>query len=315
MSKRVIVTGGAGFIGSHLCERLLNDGNYVICVDNLFTGRKENIGHLIHNKSFEFIEHDVIFPLYIESNEIYNLACPASPLYYQQDPIKTAKTSIFGSVNMLELAKKTGSKILQASTSEIYGNPLIHPQKENYWGNVNPLGIRSCYDEGKRAAETFFMDYYRKHGVQVKIIRIFNTYGPRMSPMDGRVISNFIIQALKNEDVTIYGDGSQIRSFCYIYDLIKVIPLMMNTDDNFTGPVNIGNPEECTILSLAEKIIKLTDSKSKIVSRELPEDDPIKRRPNIALAKKNLNWEPKISLESGLIKTIEYFKDTLALGI
>ncbi len=311
--KRIVVTGGAGFLGSHLCERLLKDGNDVICVDNLFTGKKENIRHLMSNSYFEFIRHDITEPLYVECDEIYNLACPASPVYYQYNPIKTAKTSIFGSVNMLGLAKRTNSKILQASTSEIYGNPQIHPQKEDYWGNVNPLGVRSCYDEGKRAAETFFMDYYRMYGVLVKIVRIFNTYGPRMSSSDGRVISNFIMQALKNEDITIFGDGSQTRSFCYVDDLIEVLLKMMSKGKDFTGPVNIGNPEEYSILDLANLIIRLTNSKSRIVFLDLPPDDPIRRKPDITLAKEKLNWEPKISLEQGLINTINYYKDSYGL--
>ena len=313
MGKRVVVTGGAGFLGSHLCERLLSEGNDVICVDNLFTGSKENIMHLMNNNYFEFIRHDIVTPLYIECDEIYNLACPASPVHYQHDPIKTAKTSIFGSVNMLGLAKRTNSKILQASTSEIYGDPQIHPQREDYWGNVNPLGLRSCYDEGKRAAETFFMDYYRKYKVSVKIVRIFNTYGPRTSGTDGRVISNFIIQSLKNDDITIYGDGSQTRSFCYVDDLIEGFTKMMNTDKDFTGPINIGNPEECSILELAKKVIWLTNSKSKIVFCKLPQDDPIRRKPDITLAMNSLNWKPRISLEIGLIKTIDYFKKTYGL--
>lgn len=308
MRKRVVITGGAGFIGSNLCEKLLDSGNEVICVDNLFTGNKENIRHLIDNKYFEFIRHDITTPLYVECDEIYNLACPASPIHYQYDPIKTAKTSIYGSINMLGLARRTNSKILQASTSEIYGNPEMHPQKEDYWGNVNPIGIRSCYDEGKRAAETFFMDYNRKYKVPVKIIRIFNTYGPRMSIGDGRVVSNFIVQALKNEDVTIYGSGNQTRSFCFVDDLIEAMKNVMDTGMNFTGPINLGNTEECTIFELAEKIIELTKSSSKIIFCKLPLDDPIRRKPDISLAKEIINWEPKISLETGLIKTINYFK-------
>ena len=308
MGKRVVITGGAGFIGSHLCEKLLDSGNEVICVDNLFTGSKENIRHLVDNKYFEFIRHDITVPLYVECDEIFNLACPASPIHYQYDPIKTAKTSIYGSVNMLGLAKRTNSKILQASTSEVYGNPEMHPQSEDYWGNVNPIGIRSCYDEGKRVAETFFMDYYRKYKVPVKIIRIFNTYGPRMSIGDGRVVSNFIVQALKNEDVTIYGSGKQTRCFCFVDDLVEAMINTMKTNIDFTGPLNLGNTDEYTILELAEKIIKLTKSKSKIIFNELPQDDPVRRKPDISLAKEIISWEPKISLETGLSKTIDYFK-------
>ncbi|HOA19589.1 MAG TPA: SDR family oxidoreductase [Sedimentibacter sp.] len=311
MAKRIVVTGGAGFLGSHLCERLLIERNDVICVDNLFTGSKENIRHLFNNNYFEFIRHDIVTPLYVECDEIYNLACPASPVHYSHDPIKTAKTSIFGSVNMLGLAKRTNSKILQASTSEVYGDPQVHPQKEDYWGNVNPLGLRSCYDEGKRAAETFFMDYYRKYNVSVKIARIFNTYGPKMSFNDGRVVSNFIIQALKNEDITIYGDGSQTRSFCFVDDLIEALIKMMDTESNFTGPVNIGNPEEHNILELAEAIIRLTSSKSKIVFQKLPKDDPMRRKPDISLARESLKWEPKVSLNDGLTKTIKYYGEWL----
>lgn len=309
--KRVLVTGGAGFLGSHLCDRLLLEGNDVICVDNFFTGRKENIEHLMGNKYFEVIRHDITTPLYIECDEIFNLACPASPKHYQFDPIKTAKTSIMGSINMLGLAKRTRSKILQASTSEVYGNPIIHPQIETYWGNVNPIGIRSCYDEGKRAAETFFMDYHRKYKVSVKIMRIFNTYGPRMTADDGRVVSNFIVQALQNKDITIYGDGSQTRSFCFVDDLIEIMVRLMDTEDGFTGPMNAGNPVEYSILDLARIIIDLTDSDSKIIFEELPEDDPIRRKPNISLAKEKLDWEARISLELGLRKTIDYFRKRL----
>jgi UDP-glucuronate decarboxylase len=311
MGKRIVVTGGAGFLGSHLCERLLMSGNDVICVDNLFTGTKENIRHLLNNNYFEFIRHDIVTPLYVECDEIYNLACPASPLHYSHDPIKTTKTSIFGSVNMLGLAKRTNSKILQASTSEVYGDPQMHPQREDYWGNVNPIGLRSCYDEGKRAAETLFMDYHRKYKVSIKIARIFNTYGPRMSCNDGRVISNFIVQALKNEDIIIYGDGSQTRSFCYVDDLIEALIKIMDTGSDFTGPVNIGNPEEYTILELAETIISLTNSKSKITFQKLPQDDPARRKPDISYAKESLNWEPKVSLNEGLIKTIKYYGELL----
>lgn len=308
MRKRIVITGGAGFIGSHLCERLLNNGNEVVCVDNLFTGDKENIRHLMNNNYFEFIRHDITVPLYVECDEIYNLACPASPIHYQYDPIKTMKTSIYGSVNMLGLAKRTNSKILQASTSEIYGDPLKHPQTESYWGNVNPIGIRSCYDEGKRAAETFFMDYYRKYNVHIKIIRIFNTFGPRMSIGDGRVISNFIVQALRNDDITIYGSGQQTRCFCFVDDLIEGMIKVMDTDSEFTGPVNLGSAEEYTIFDIAKKIIELTNSKSRIVFKELPQDDPVRRKPDISLAKKAIDWNPNISLETGLIKTIDYFK-------
>jgi len=306
--KKILVTGGAGFIGSHLCERLLNEGNEVICLDNYFTGSKSNIIHLIKNPYFEMIRHDITHPFFIEVNEIYNLACPASPVHYQYNPIKTVKTNVLGSINMLGLAKRIKAKILQASTSEVYGDPRIHPQPESYWGNVNPIGKRSCYDEGKRCAETLFMDYYYQNKVKIKIARIFNTYGPRMLPNDGRVVSNFIVQALKNEDITIYGDGSQTRSFQYIDDLIDALILLMNTEDKIIGPVNIGNPEEYTILQLAQKIIKLTNSKSKIVFKPLPQDDPLKRKPDITLAKKTLNWEPKTPIEEGLIKTIAYFK-------
>lgn len=306
--KQILVTGGAGFLGSHLCERLLKDGNSVIAVDNYFTGSKKNIEHLLEHKNFEVIRQDVCFPLYIEVDEIYNLACPASPKYYQKDPIQTLKTSVLGAYNMLGLAKRTGAKILQASTSEVYGDPTVHPQPEYYWGNVNPIGIRSCYDEGKRSAETLFMDYYRQHGVKIKIMRIFNTYGPRMAVDDGRVVSNFIVQALQGQDITIYGNGEQTRSFCYVDDLINGMMKLMNTDDTVTGPINIGNPGEFTIQELAEKIIELTKSSSNIVKRPLPEDDPKQRRPDIALAKTHLNWEPKVNLEQGLLSTIDYFR-------
>lgn len=306
--ERVLVTGGAGFLGSHLCERLLKEGHDVICVDNLFTGRKDNIRHLMTNPYFEFIRHDVIEPLYVEVDQIYNLACPASPIHYQYDPIKTAQTSVIGATNMLGLAKRVHARILQASTSEVYGDPEIHPQPESYRGCVNPIGIRSCYDEGKRMAETLFFDYHRQCNVDIKVMRIFNTYGPRMHPNDGRVVSNFIVQALKGEDVTIYGDGKQTRSFCYVDDLIEGMYRLMNSRDGFTGPVNIGNPGEFTMLELAEKIIKLTGSDSKIVYRELPQDDPMQRKPVIDLAKKELDWEPHITLEEGLIKTIDYFR-------
>lgn len=312
MKKRILITGGAGFIGSYLCEKLLNEENEVICVDNFFTGSKKNIAHLLSNPYFEVVRHDITFPLYIEVDEIYNLACPASPIYYQFDPVQTTKTSIMGSINMLGLAKRLKIKILQASTSEVYGDPKIHPQAENYRGNVNPIGLRACYDEGKRCAETLFFDYKRQHNLKIKVIRIFNTYGPRMRPDDGRVISNFIVQALKGEGITVYGDGSQIRSFCYIDDMIDGIVKMMNSRDEFTGPVNLGSPREFTILELAEKIIQFTDSKSKIIYKPLPEDDPIQRQPNIDLAKEKLNWEPKILFEEGIKKTIDYFERLLS---
>lgn len=306
--KRILVTGGAGFIGSHLCERLLNEGNDVICLDNYFSGNKNNVRHLLDNHNFELVRHDVTVPYYAEVDEVYNLACPASPIYYQYNPIKTMKTSIYGAVNMLGLAKRVHGKILQASTSEVYGDPAVHPQNETYWGNVNPNGIRSCYDEGKRAAESLCMDYHRQNGVRIKIIRIFNTYGPRMSPDDGRVVSNFIVQALQGKDITIYGTGQQTRSFQYVDDLIEGMIRMMATSDEFIGPVNIGNPGEFTMLELAEKVIELTGSKSKIVHCPLPSDDPKQRRPDITLAKEKLNgWEPKIKLEEGLKNTIEYF--------
>jgi len=306
VTKKILVTGGAGFLGSHLCEKLSHQGHHVLCVDNYFTGSRKNIRHLLDYKNFEVIRQDVCFPLYVEVDEIYNLACPASPVHYQHDPIQTMKTSILGAYNMLGLAKRTGAKILQASTSEVYGDPQIHPQIESYWGNVNPIGPRSCYDEGKRAAETLFMDYQKIHGVKSKIVRIFNTYGPRMAVNDGRVVSNFIIQALKNEDITIYGDGSQTRSFQYVDDLISGLIKMM--DSNATGPFNLGNPTEFTMLELAQKVIELTDSKSKIVFLPLPTDDPKQRQPDITLAKKELSWKPTIPLENGLLETILYFK-------
>ncbi len=309
--KRILITGGAGFVGSHLCERLLNEDNEVICLDNYFTGEKRNIAHLIGNPYFEVVRHDVTMPYFAEVDEIYNLACPASPIHYQFNAIKTIKTSVMGAINMLGLAKRTKARILQASTSEVYGDPKIHPQKETYWGHVNPIGIRSCYDEGKRCAETLFTDYHRQNGVDIKIIRIFNTYGPRMHPNDGRVVSNFIIQALKGEDITVYGEGSQTRSFQYVDDLVEGMVRMMATE-NFTGPVNIGNPNEFTIMELAEKVIKLTNSKSKIIHQPLPSDDPTQRQPDISLAKEKLNgWQPKIQLEEGLIKTIQYFENLL----
>ena len=306
--KQILVTGGAGFIGSHLCERLLKDGNNVICMDNYFTGLKQNIVHLLDNPYFELVRHDVTFPYYVEVDEIYNLACPASPIHYQFDPVSTTKTSVIGAINMLGLAKRTKARILQASTSEVYGDPIVHPQEESYWGNVNPIGLRSCYDEGKRCAETLFMDYHRQNKVDVKIIRIFNTYGPRMRPDDGRVVSNFIMQALKGEDINIYGDGKQTRSFQYVDDLVEGMIRMM-ASENFTGPVNLGNPREFTMLELAELVLKMTNSKSKIIFTPLPSDDPKQRKPDITLAKEKLNgWEPKIRLEEGLIDTIKYFK-------
>lgn len=310
--KRILVTGGAGFIGSHLCERLLKDGHEVLCLDNYFTGSKKNIVHLLDHPYFELVRHDVTQTFYAEVDEIYNLACPASPIHYQFNPIKTVKTSVMGAINMLGLAKRIKAKVLQASTSEVYGDPDIHPQPESYWGNVNPIGLRSCYDEGKRCAETLFMDYHIQNRVRIKIVRIFNTYGPNMHPNDGRVVSNFIVQALQDKDITIYGDGSQTRSFQYIDDLLEGLLRMMETGDEITGPVNIGNPNEFTILELAEKIIELTASKSKIIYKELPQDDPVQRKPDISLAKKVLDgWSPQIELEEGLIRTIEYFKNSI----
>ena len=311
MKKRILVTGGAGFLGSHLCDRLIEQGNDVICIDNLFTGSKDNIRHLMGNPYFEFIRHDVTEPIYVEVDQIYNLACPASPIHYQYDPIKTGKTSVLGALHTLGLAKRVHARILQASTSEVYGDPEIHPQPESYRGCVNPIGIRSCYDEGKRMAETLFFVYHRQHQVDIKVIRIFNTYGPRMNTHDGRVVSNFIVQALKNENITIYGSGEQTRSFCYVDDLIEGMIRMMNSRDGFTGPVNIGNPGEFTMLELAQKIIDLTGSSSKIVFEPLPQDDPMQRRPVIDLAKKELSWEPTVNLEEGLKKTIAYFDDLL----
>ena len=310
-NKKILVTGGAGFIGSHLCEKLLSQGHEVICVDNYFTGSKSNVKNLIDDSKFELIRHDITFPLYLEVDQIYNLACPASPTHYQYDPVQTIKTSVHGAINMLGLAKRIGAKIFQASTSEVYGNPEIHPQHELYWGKVNPIGPRSCYDEGKRCAETLFFDYHRQHNVNIKIARIFNTYGPMMHPDDGRVVSNFIVQALLDKDITVYGDGTQTRSFCYIDDLIGVIQLFMNFDNDFTGPINIGNPDEFSILELAQKVIDLIGSKSKLVFKELPEDDPKQRQPDITLAKEKLHWEPKIKLNDGLRHTIEYFKKIL----
>ena len=307
--KRILVTGGAGFIGSHLCTRLVNEGHDVICLDNFFTGSKDNIKHLMGNHHFEVVRHDVTYPYSAEVDEIYNLACPASPIHYQHDPIQTAKTSVMGAINMLGLAMRLDAKILQASTSEVYGDPIIHPQPESYWGNVNPVGYRSCYDEGKRCAETLFMDYYRQNQTRIKIIRIFNTYGPRMLPNDGRVVSNFIIQALNNEDITIYGDGKQTRSFQYIDDLIEGMVRMMDTEDDFTGPINIGNPNEFPVLELAERVIRMTGSTSKIVFKPLPTDDPKQRQPDIKLAKEKLGWQPTVELEDGLKRMIEYFKN------
>ncbi len=311
MGKRILITGGAGFLGSHLCERLLKEGNDILCVDNFFTGRKLNIAQLMDNAYFEILRHDITFSLFVEVDEIYNLACPASPVHYQFDPVQTTKTTVMGAINMLGLAKRLKIKILQASTSEIYGDPEVHPQPENYRGNVNTLGPRACYDEGKRCAETLFFDYYRQNQVKIKVVRIFNTYGPRMHPNDGRVVSNFIVQALKNEDITIYGDGSQTRSFCYVDDLIDGIVKMMNSRIEFIGPINIGNPDEFSILELAEKVIDMTNSKSKIIYNSLPEDDPRQRQPLIDLAKKELDWEPRIKLEEGLVKTIAYFDKLL----
>jgi UDP-glucuronate decarboxylase len=311
--KKILVTGGAGFLGSHLCERLLNAGHDVLCVDNFFTGNKANITHLVKYPRFELMRHDITFPLYVEVDEIYNLACPASPIHYQFDPVQTTKTSVHGAINMLGLAKRVRAKILQASTSEVYGDPDIHPQPEGYWGRVNPVGIRSCYDEGKRCAETLFFDYWRQHQLRIKVVRIFNTYGPRMHPNDGRVVSNFIVQALKGEDITIYGDGSQTRSFCYFDDLLEAMTRMMeNTSDDFIGPINIGNPAEFTIRELAEQVLALTESKSKLVFRELPMDDPKQRQPDIGLAKKTLNWSPRTELTDGLKKTISYFREVLS---
>jgi len=308
MKKRILVTGGSGFIGSHLCDKLISQGEEVICVDNFFTGTKDNIKHLISNPYFEVIRHDICFPLFVEVDEIYNLACPASPIHYQFDPVQTTKVNVIGSINMLGLAKRLKIKILQASTSEIYGNPLEHPQTEDYWGNVNTTGPRACYDEGKRCAETLFFDYYRQHNLNIKVVRIFNTYGPRMHPDDGRVVSNFILQALRGEDITVYGDGSQTRSFCYVDNLVEGIIKMMNSDDRFTGPVNLGNPLETTVLDLAKLVIDLTGSTSKIIFRDLPIDDPEKRKPDITLARKKLKWNPTIDLERGLELTTKYFK-------
>lgn len=313
LNKKVLVTGGAGFLGSHLCDRLIERGDEVLCVDNLFTGTKANIAHLLSHPRFEFLRHDVTFPLYVEVDEIYNLACPASPVHYQFDPVQTTKTSVMGAINMLGLAKRVKAKILQASTSEVYGDPEIHPQVESYKGSVNPIGIRACYDEGKRCAETLFFDYYRQHKLRIKVMRIFNTYGARMHPNDGRVVSNFIIQALKGEDITIYGDGKQTRSFCYCDDLISGMIALMDSSDEFIGPVNIGNPKEFTMLELAQNVLELTKSKSKIIFLPLPQDDPKQRQPDISLAKQKLNWTPKVELRDGLNKTIEYFRGILGV--
>ena len=310
-SKRVLVTGGAGFLGSHLCERLLNDGHEVLCVDNFFTGRRTNIAHLIQHSGFEMLRHDITFPLYVEVDEIFNLACPASPIHYQYDPVQTTKTSVHGAINMLGLAKRTRAKIFQASTSEVYGDPEVHPQPETYWGHVNPNGIRSCYDEGKRCAETLFFDYFRQHNLKIKVARIFNTYGPQMHPNDGRVVANFIAQALKGEPITIYGDGSQTRSFCYVDDLINGFLRLMASNDELTGPVNLGNPNECSMVDLANLVISLTKSKSQLIYCPLPADDPRQRQPDISLARKQLGWEPIISLNEGLARTISYFDNLL----
>jgi UDP-glucuronate decarboxylase len=312
--KRILVTGGAGFLGSHICEALMENKNEVLCVDNFYTGKKSNIVHLMSNPYFEILRHDITLPLFVEADEIYNLACPASPVHYQFDPVQTTKTSVHGSINMLGLSKRLKAKILQASTSEVYGNPSVHPQNEGYWGNVNCIGPRSCYDEGKRCAETLFIDYYRQHKLKIKIVRIFNTYGPHMHPNDGRVVSNFIIQALQDKDITVYGDGNQTRSFCYVTDMINGMIKMMNSPDDYIGPVNLGNPYEIPILHLAEEIIRLTNSKSRIVHNKLPQDDPVRRKPDITMARKDLVWKPSVPLEDGLKETIEYFKKTLQNG-
>ena len=311
MLKKILVTGGAGFLGSHLCERLLEQGNEVLCVDNYFTGNKTNIIHLLGNPRFELMRHDVTFPLYVEVDEIYNLACPASPIHYQHDPVQTTKTSVHGAINMLGLAKRVGAKILQASTSEVYGDPSVHPQPEAYWGNVNPIGIRSCYDEGKRCAETLFFDYHRQHDLRIKVMRIFNTYGPRMHPQDGRVVSNFIVQALNNDPITIYGDGSQTRSFCFVDDLIEGMIRLMDSEDEFTGPINIGNPNEFTIRQLAELVLEVTNSKSALQMSDLPSDDPKQRRPDIGLANAKLDWYPSVELREGVEQTVDYFRKSL----
>jgi UDP-glucuronate decarboxylase len=314
-SKRILVTGGAGFLGSHLCDRLVEAGHDVLCIDNYFTGRRGNVSHLMDAPNFELMRHDVTFPLYVEVDEIYNLACPASPIHYQHDPVQTTKTSVHGAINMLGLAKRVGAKIMQASTSEVYGDPEIHPQPESYWGNVNPIGIRSCYDEGKRCAETLFFDYHRQHKLRIKVARIFNTYGPRMHPRDGRVVSNFIMQALRNEDITIFGDGRQTRSFCYCDDLIEAFIRLMDTPDDVTGPINTGNPGEFSMLELARTVSELTGTKSRIVHKALPQDDPKQRQPDITLAKKHLDWEPKVPLREGLVPTIAYFEGLVRAGI
>jgi UDP-glucuronate decarboxylase len=308
-NKRILVTGGAGFLGSHLCEKLLNEGHEVLCVDNFYTGRRSSIAQFLPNPLFEVVRHDICFPIYVEVDEIYNLACPASPVHYQFDPVQTTKTSVHGSINLLGLTKRLKAKILQASTSEVYGNPNVHPQPESYWGNVNPIGLRSCYDEGKRCAETLFFDYHRQHKLLIKVARIFNTYGPKMYPNDGRVVSNFIMQALGDEEITVFGDGNQTRSFCYVDDLIDGLIKLMNSQDDFTGPVNLGNPLEFSILELAHKVIELTGSKSKIVHITLPQDDPAQRKPDISLARSKLNWNPRIPLDNGLKRTIEYFRN------
>jgi UDP-glucuronate decarboxylase len=314
-SKRVLVTGGAGFLGSHLCERLLGMGHDVLCIDNYYTGRRSNVAHLMDNPRFEIMRHDVTFPLYVEVDEIYNLACPASPVHYQHDPVQTTKTSVHGAINMLGLAKRLRAKILQASTSEVYGDPTVHPQREDYWGNVNPIGYRSCYDEGKRCAETLFFDYHRQHDLRIKVARIFNTYGPRMHPQDGRVVSNFIMQALEGRDITIFGEGTQTRSFCFVSDLIDGLIALMESDDDVTGPINLGNPVEMTVKELAEKVINLTGSTSKLTYEALPHDDPVQRKPDITLARNVLNWEPKVTLEPGLTATIEYFSALRTAGL
>ena len=313
VKKRILVTGGAGFVGSHLCEQLLDEGHDVLCLDNFFTGTKQNVSHLLDNPNFELMRHDITFPLYVEVDKIYNMACPDSPIHYQYDPVQTTKTSVHGAINMLGLAKRVRATIFQASTSEVYGDPEVHPQQESYWGHVNPIGVRSCYDEGKRCAETLFFDYHRQHKLRIKVGRIFNTYGPRMHPNDGRVVSNFIVQALMNKDITIYGDGSQTRSFCFVSDLVDAIIRLMGTDEAFTGPVNLGNPSEMTIAELAETVVDLTGSSSSIVYKDLPHDDPTRRRPDITVAKKELGWEPKVTLSDGLKKTIPYFERLLSV--
>jgi UDP-glucuronate decarboxylase len=314
MERSVLVTGGAGFLGSHLCDRLVENGHDVLCVDNFFTGNKRNVAHLLGTPGFELVRHDITFPLYVEVKRIFNFACPASPVHYQFDPVQTTKTSVHGAINVLGLAKRVKARVLQASTSEVYGDPEVHPQPEAYWGRVNPIGLRSCYDEGKRCAETLFFDYHRQHDLEIKVVRIFNTYGPRMHPNDGRVVSNFIVQALQGEDISIYGEGQQTRSFCYVTDLIDGILKMMETPPEFTGPINIGNPVEFTILELAEKVLRLTRSRSRLVNKPLPPDDPKQRQPDISLAKASLGWKPTVSLDDGLAQTVAYFRKTLALG-